>query len=67
MPSGGKFRFDTTAFEIEKEEMKANWSRAGKDKVKDTLSGLRLRIMKDGQMLYEFQSPADLKNKVKWE
>jgi len=47
--------------------MKANYSRAGKDKVKDTLSGLWLRIMKDSQIIYEFQSPPDLKNKAKWE
>jgi hypothetical protein len=67
LPSGGKFKFDTTPVDIEKEEMKANYSRAGKEKVKDTLSGLWLRIMKDGQMIYEFQSPPDLKNKAKWE
>lgn len=67
LPSAGKFKFDTTPVEIEKEEMKANYSRAGKDKVKDTLAGLWLRIIKDSQIIYEFQSPPDLKNKAKWE
>jgi len=66
LPSGGKFKFDTTPVDIEKEELKANYSRAGKEKVRDTLSGLWLRITKDGQVVYEFQNPPDLKNKAKW-
>lgn len=67
LPTSGKFKFDTTPVDIEKEELKANYSRAGKEKLRDTLSGLWLRITKDGQMVYEFQSPSDLKNKAKWE
>jgi hypothetical protein len=67
MTAGGKFTFDTDPVDLEREEMKANWSRSGKQKTKDTLSGLWLRIVKDGEVIYEFQSPPELKSKVKWE
>ena len=67
--NGAKVKFDTEPVEIEKEELKANWSaaRGSKEKVKDELSGIWIRIMKDGEKVFEYQSPPDLKNKVKWE
>jgi hypothetical protein len=67
LANGAKFKFDTAPVAIEKEELKANYSRAGKEKVKDTLSGLWLRIIKDGQTVHEFCSPPELKNKAKWD
>jgi hypothetical protein len=69
MGNGEKFKFDTDAVEIEKQELKAGWSYTdgSKSKVKDALSGLWVRVVKDGETVYETQLPADLKNKAKWE
>jgi len=69
LANGAKFKFDTEPVAIEKEELKANYIAAtgAKSKVKDELSGIWIRIMKDGETVFEYQSPPDLKNKAKWE
>ena len=67
--NGAKFKFDTAPVTIEKQELKANWSHmdGSKDKVKDALAGYWLRILKDGEVVFETQNPPALKDKVKWE
>jgi hypothetical protein len=69
LANGAKFKFDTDPVEIEKQELKTGWTYAdsSKEKVKDALAGVWLRVMKDGQMVFEYQYPADLAKKAKWE
>ena len=67
--NGEKFKFDTEPVSLEKEELKAGWTAGdgSSGKVKDVLSGIWLRVVKDGETVYETQIPSDLKNKAKWE
>jgi hypothetical protein len=68
--NGEKFKFDTQPVELDKEELKAGWhytNKSTKEKVADALQGYWLRILKDGQVVFEFQNPPELKKKAKWE
>jgi ABC-type glycerol-3-phosphate transport system substrate-binding protein len=68
--NGAKFKFDTDPVELDKEELKAGWhytNKSNKEKVADALQGYWLRILKDGQVVFEFQYPPELTKKVKWE
>lgn len=67
--TGEKFSFETTPIEIERLELRPDWTYSGdaKDKVKDRLAGLWIRIVRDGEIVFEWQNPTDLKNSAKWE
>ena len=68
--NGEKFKFETLPVELDKEELKADWhytNKSTKEKVTDALQGYWLRILKDGQVVFEFQNPPELKKKAKWE
>jgi hypothetical protein len=69
LANGAKFTFDTDPVEIEKQELKAGWyySQGGKEKVKDSVAGYWLKILSAGEVVFEFQYPAELKGKMKWE
>lgn len=67
--NGEKFKFDTTPVVVEKQELKAGWyyTDGSKSKVKDALRGLWLRILKDGQVVFEYQNPPGLQSKASWD
>ena len=68
LTKSGIYKFTTKAVEIKKSELKANWfySDGTKDKVKDTLFGIWLRVLKDGEIVSEYFHPASLKSKTEW-
>ena len=70
LANGAKFKFDTQPVEIDKQELKAGWSyndKSTKEKLTDALQGYWLRILKDGQVVFEYQNPPELTKKTKWE
>jgi hypothetical protein len=66
---GQRVSFDTTPLELEKFELRPDWFFAdgSKAKTKDRLAGLWLRVLRDGEIIFEFQEPSDLKKNAKWE
>jgi uncharacterized protein affecting Mg2+/Co2+ transport len=67
--TGQKFTFETTPVEIERFELRPGWvwTDESKQKVKDRLAGLWLRVLRDGEVVFEWQNPPDLKTNAKWE
>ena len=67
--TGEKTTFETTPVEMEKLQLRPGWSYSdeAKEKVKDRLAGLWLRVLREGEVVFEWQNPPDLKNTAKWE
>ena len=67
--SGQKFTFETTPVEIERFELRAGWvwTDDSKERIKDRLAGLWLRVMRDGEVVFEWQNPPDLKSRASWD
>jgi hypothetical protein len=68
--TGQKFSFETTPMELERMELRPGWvwtDEELKRKVKDGLAGIWLRVTQGGNVVFEWQQPADLKNNAKWE
>jgi hypothetical protein len=68
--TGQKFSFETTPVEIERHELRPGWvwtEDALKERIKDRLAGLWLRVRRDGEVVFEWQSPPDLKARANWD
>ena len=67
--TGQKFNFETSAVEIERFELRPGWvwTDESKQKVKDRLAGLWLRVLRDGEVVFEWQNPPDLKSRASWD
>jgi hypothetical protein len=67
--TGQKFSFETTPLEIERFELRPGWvwTDESKARVKDRLAGIWLRVMRDGEVVFEWQNPPDLKNRARWD
>lgn len=64
------FKFQTEVMEIETSLLDSGWTykdKGSKRQSKDSLYGIWLRVMKDGQMVAEFVNPPALKDKEKWQ
>lgn len=69
LETGQKFTFETTPVEVERLELRPGWSYndGAKAKVKDALAGVWIRVLNGGEVVFEWQSPSDLKSHTKWE
>ncbi|HEX8310820.1 MAG TPA: hypothetical protein VF614_05845 [Chthoniobacteraceae bacterium] len=65
-----KQQFQTIPVEVNKSELKAGWSytnRAIKEKVKDGLGGIWIRVKKDGAIVAEYVNPPALKQRASFD
>jgi len=69
LATGQKTTFETTPVEIEKLELRPGWfyTDEAKEKVKDRLAGVWLRILSGDDIIFEWQSPPDLKSRATWD
>ena len=69
LETGQKFTFETTPVEVERLDLRPGWSYddGAKAKVKDAMAGVWIRILSGSQIVFEWQTPTDLKTKAKWE
>lgn len=67
--SHDKATFQTDVVELEKASLEANYvfRNGGKPKVQDALSGLWIRVYKNGSQVAEFSRPTDLSSKERWQ
>lgn len=68
LANAATFKFKTVEVAIEKDELKAGWSYTdgSKEKIKDSLYGIWIKILKDGAVVAEYQNPVSLGSKTEW-
>ncbi|MDQ6623652.1 MAG: hypothetical protein M3Y86_09235 [Verrucomicrobiota bacterium] len=68
--TGEKTTFETTPVEMERFALRPGWvfsSDEAKEKTKDRMAGLWLRVLRDGELVFEWQSSPELKQSATWE
>src|SRR6185436_19545888 len=66
LKNSAKFDFETTPVELSDSELKADWFDGKKSKAHDSIAGIWIRVMKDGEVVNEYTEPSGLKAKAEW-
>lgn len=66
LETGQRFTFETAPVEVERSDLRPNWSYSdgGKARVKDALVGIWIRVLSGSEVVFECQTPSDLKSKA---
>lgn len=68
LKNGEKAKFDTETVKLDQSELKANWQYMdrGREKTRDGLKGIWIKVFKEGVQVAEHVSPASLKQGEAW-
>ena len=68
LANSATFKFSTKEIDIDKDELKAGWTytSGSKSKIKDSLYGIWIKILKNNEVVAEYTNPPSLKTKVEW-
>jgi hypothetical protein len=68
LANAATYKFSTEEVKIQKDELKGGWVylNGSKPKIKDSLYGIWIKVLKNGEVVCEYQNPPTLKSKVQW-
>ncbi|MDP9292503.1 MAG: hypothetical protein M3O82_09095 [Verrucomicrobiota bacterium] len=64
-----KFEFDTESVDLNKTQLIGGWyyGNGAKPRARASITGIWIRLLKDGAVIAEYSEPANLKSKQKWD